>query len=282
MSSSIPRLPDVTAKDLRAVVRLMGDLSTVPNLDILGQELVSEAKNILPADFMLWNLWTLNMDRILECHGNHEHLTQVLDQRSDQLNATIHHHPVITSGHFDEGYLRPQRMSDYQSYAQFKSNPLFQEVYRHVDSHFQIGFGAAKLRDSHIILSWNLRSRDFTDREVQLLHLLGLQIGKLCPRIEERQQLQAAWTSVAAGLETITGANIASISGEPSLSAKEGCLLAALVRGESRTAAAKSLAWRRDTLDRNLGRLRERLGFENTAQLLQALAELKPSSKVRP
>jgi len=36
------------------------------------------------------------------------------------------------------------------------------------------------------------------------------------------------------------------------------------------------LNWRRDTLDRHLGGLRERLGYENTAQLMQALAVMKP------
>jgi DNA-binding CsgD family transcriptional regulator len=49
-----------------------------------------------------------------------------------------------------------------------------------------------------------------------------------------------------------------------------------VVRGEARAEIAASLEWRRDTLDRHLGGLRERLGFENTAQLMQALAELKP------
>jgi len=42
-----------------------------------------------------------------------------------------------------------------------------------------------------------------------------------------------------------------------------------LIRGDARAEIAASLNWRRDTLDRHLGGLRERLGYENTAQLMQ-------------
>jgi hypothetical protein len=270
-------LPDITTTDLRAVKRLAGQLMEAPDLDTLGRELIEGAGKILPADFMVWNLWTPAMDELLGFEANHTHHHDKLDRLGDALNATIHHHPVIAAGQMEYVHLKPQRMSDYQSGSAFKSNPLFQEVYRHIDSHYQVAYKPAKFSDCQIILSWNLRNRDFTDHEVQLLHLLGMQVGVISRRIEERRHMQAAWEALAGSLGTISGKKSSfTAAGLPTLAMSEGRILSGIIRGETRADIATSLKWRRDRLDRQLGALRERLGLESTAQLMQALAELKP------
>ena len=275
IASLSPRFPDIRTRDLKAIHRLTGQLMEAGDLATLGRGLIDGAAAVLPADFMLWNLWTPQMDAILGFEANHGHYREELEQYSTALNATIHHHPVIAAGKMELSYLRPQRMSDYQTSGAFKSNPLFQEVYRHVESNYQIAYVAAKLPDAQIVLSWNSRRRDFTDRDVQLLHLLGMQVAVLSRRIEERRHLRAAWEALNQGLGaasepmTVTGTT---------LGASDGRILSGLIRGETRAAIANSLQWRRDTLDRHLGGLRERLGFENSSQLMHALAAQKPSS----
>ncbi|MES2657125.1 MAG: hypothetical protein V4689_00835 [Verrucomicrobiota bacterium] len=273
----IQRLPDITATDIRAVNRLTGHLVEAPDLAKLGSELIRGTGKILPADFMLWNVWTSAMDEILGFEANHEDYREGLERHTTALNATIHHHPVIAAGHLESAWIRPQRISDYQSDAAFKSNPLFQEVYRHVDSRYQIAYNAARLDGSRIVLSWNLRSRDFTDREVQLLHLIGLQVGVLSRRIEERRQLRAVWQEFSGGLASVSGVAGPAATLDLTLNGKEGRMLAGLIRGETRSDLAAALGWRRDTLDRKLGMLREQLGHENNSQLLQALAALRPT-----
>lgn len=267
-----PRFPDVTATDLRAINRLAGHLVEAPDLDTLGRQLIGGSGKILPADFMVWNLWTPNMDTLLSFEANHEQLRDAMNQREDSLLATIHHHPVISAGQLESTRMKPQRMSDYQSHAAFKSNPLFQEVYRHLESNYQIAYNAIVLDESQIMLSWNLRSRDFTDREVQLLHLLGMQVATLSRRIEDRRHLREMWEtlncSMGAAMEPLAAS-------DPLLGANDGRILTGLIRGEARTAIAAGLNWRRDTLDRHLGGLRDRLGYENTGQMLQALAALR-------
>lgn len=277
MSRPLLHLPDITATDLRAVKRLAGQLMEAPDLDTLGRELIEGAGKILPADFMVWNLWTPAMDELLGFEANHTHHDDELDRLGDALNATIHHHPVIAAGQMEYIHLKPERMSDYQSGRAFKSNPLFREVYRHIDSHYQVVYKVAMFNDCQIMLSWNLRNRDFTDHEVQLLHLLGMHVGVLSRRIEERRHTQAAWKELAGSLETISGKKSSFTAAcLPTLATSEGRILSGIIRGETRADIATSLKWRRDTLDRQLGVLRERLGLESTAQLLQALAELKP------
>lgn len=276
MQTLIQRLPDLTVSDIRAVNRLTSHLIEAPDLATLGRELIRGAEKILPADFMVWNIWTQAMDAILGFEANHQHYGGELEQHSAALNATIQHHPVIAAGHLEDGWLEPQRLSDYQSDAAFRDNPLFQEVFRHVDSHYQIAYNAARLADSRIVLSWNLRHRDFTDREVQLLHLIGMRVGALSRHIEERRQMSAMWGELTAGLGSVSGVTDSSATSGPTLGANEGRILAGLIRGETRADIASALRLRRDTLDRHLGTLRERLGHENTAQLLQALATLRP------
>lgn len=279
MPPALPRFPDITSADLRAIHRLTGHLVEAPDLDMLGRELIHGSEKVLPADFMVWNLWTPAMDEILSFEANHAQYRDAMAQRADALTATIHHHPVIAAGQLESARLKPLRMSDFQSDAAFKSNPLFQEVYRHLESHYQIAYNAILLADSQIILSWNLQNRDFTGREVQLLHLLGLQVAVLSRRIEERRHLRAAWDALNQGLAAVMGS--VATSG-PSLRANDGRILSGLIHGEARADIAISLKWRRDTLDRHLGGLRERLGFENSGQLMQALAALKPSQAHEP
>jgi DNA-binding CsgD family transcriptional regulator len=93
--------------------------------------------------------------------------------------------------------------------------------------------------------------------------------------LEERCRLLSIWTSLARPLYDISGFRIIVSDAAPFLGAKDARVLAGLIQGESREAIALQLHWRRDTLDRHLGQLRERLGFENLSQLLQAFAALK-------
>lgn len=261
--------------------KLSSDLADSRDLDALGRGLILGAEKILPADFMLWNLWTPAMDALLGCDANHHHYTDELEKRGDALQATIQYHPVIATGHLDDSAIKPQRMSDFQSQRAFKKNPLYQEVYRHVESSHQIAYIAAKHPDSQIVLSWNMQGRDFTDREVQLLHLMGRQVGILSHRIEERRYQQEAWDALLHAIRPAMGSTAVATDPPPLLGAMDGRVLSGLIRGETRAEITQSLEIRRDTLDRHLGQLRERLGFDSMPQLMGSLAALRPESVAR-
>lgn len=273
MKPSSNLFPDVRVADARFIHRLTGRLMEAEDLPTLGRELIREVRRLLPADFMVWNVWTLEMERMIGVESNCDQYCSTLEEYGDALGEMIGHHPVIAAGHLEQAMIRPQRMSDYQSISAFLENPLYQEVYRHVDSRHQIAYDAIRLEDSRIILSWNQRSRDFSDREIQLLHLLGKLVAALASRLEERRHLRRASADLrqALGLPAMMAGEASPLLGE-----KDGGILSALVRGESRADIAGRLGWRRDTLDRHLAVLRERLGYENTSQLLQELAALKP------
>ena len=273
------RFPDLTAKDIAAVRRLTRHLMDAPDLMVLGRELIAGSGGVLPADFMLFNLWTLPMDAMVACQANDQQRREELERRNEALSATIHHHPAIAAGQLAAAHLRPQRMSDYQSDLAFRSNPLFSEVYRHLDLRYQVAFIAARLDDSQVVLSWNMGGRDFTDREVQLQHLLGAQVGMLSRSIAERRAFESAWDAITSGLAKIGGPANGLATSPPVLGKADGRILSALIRGDSRAKIAGDLQWRRDTLDKHLGALRERLGYENAFQMMRDFSAMRALKK---
>jgi len=273
MKAGVSRFREVRMADMRAVQRLTGQLMDAEDLPTLGQEMIDGAAKFLPADFMLWNVWMPDMSRIIGLASNQRDGCERLARYESALNETIHHHPVIAAGHLERAGIRPQRMSDYQSTAAFEDNPLYREVYRHVESRHQIAYEAIRLPDCRVILSWNHLDSDFNDRQMQVLHLLGLQVAALSRRLEDRRQLGMIWGELA---DTLGFSPEADAGATPLLGEKDGFILSRLIRGETRVAIAGELGWRRDTLDRHLAVLRERLGYENTPQMLQAFAELGP------
>ena len=280
MSQSPLGFSELTTRDLRAVKRLTSRLLDAPDMESLGREFVSEMSAILPADCMLWDAWTPAMDEILSFEANHPQLRQALVEYASALSSTIRFHPVIATGHLAKGKLAPQRMTDFQCHGAFKETPLFRDVYRHLETHYQIAYIAADLEDANIVMSWNRKHRDFNRREMQLLHLSGLQAGMLSRRLDQHRRLRTAWMSLSCRLAAISGLDITLVDTELQITPNDGRLLAGLVKGESRACIAARLNWRRDTLDRRIGYLRERLGFESTPQLLHCLAALRPENLI--
>jgi hypothetical protein len=166
-------------------------------------------------------------------------------------------------------------MSDYQSRLKLRENPLYREVYRHLEVADQTLMMVGDYPDRMVFLMINTPGRATTDRERDGVHLLGLAAGRIGHRLVERERLDRICSRLAArfslGPQVSVGAKTT-----PRLSPAEGRLLAGLVRDRPREEIAARLGWRRDTLDRRLAALRERLGFDNTAQLVRALVAARP------
>ena len=69
------------------------------------------------------------------------------------------------------------RLSDFESRRQFRENPLFREVYRHLDSHYQLADTPRLLEDRRIVLTWNRRAMDFTERDRQVCQFMGTRLA---------------------------------------------------------------------------------------------------------
>lgn len=261
---------EITGRDLRLLNDKMAPLADLRDIDEVERRFVHHASDLLPGDCVTWNNWTLDMSTPITSRANPEYETEIA-RLNEPLNLFVQHHPVIVGGGLPLTLERPQRMSDYQSYSRFKENPLFREVYRHVDANFQLGSTPSRHATGTVALTWNRRTRDFTERDQDLLHLIGRRLDIILQRLGERMRLERACAALGSALP-----NLAALDKITTLSNAEGRLLAGLLRGKSREEIARKLGWRRDTLDRRLALIRDRMGFENTGSLLRALAETKP------
>lgn len=100
----------------------------------------------------------------------------------------------------------------------------------------------------------------------------------LSERWQETRRLNSMWNALASGLAEVAGLNLDPAGSGSHLSAKDASILVGLTSGQSRDEIAAKLQWRRDTLDRNLAAVRERLGLENNSLLLSLLATLRPAT----
>lgn len=260
-------LRSISQSTARGIDRAMSGLADATTLEQLEARFMDIAGRILPGDCICWNNWTPDMKSLMSYSINEEYGTE-FSSRLDTFNEVVGHHPVIAAGDLPNSSERVLRISDYQSRVVFRNNPLYQEVYRHLDSHYQICFMPSLLSDRNVILTWNRRLRDFPLHDQDILFHMGRWLNVISKGIEEQQRLHKDWSI----LSSFVNGKIPATSG---LSPRDAGLLSSLLHGFSRSEIASNLSVRRDSVDRRFGGIREKLGLENHNQLLSALAELK-------
>lgn len=265
----MPRFREVSDTTARRIDRAMMDMAGLDTLEELEVRFLAEAAKIVPGDCLCWNNWATDWSQLINARLDRDY-SEWFASQAELFNQVVEHHPVIKANYFQRSDERVMRMSDFQGYGQFKENPLFREIYRYLDSHFQIAYAACTLEDRKIILTWNRRALDFTERDRQIFHFMGLRLGVIARRIEERQHLERSWRALCGHIDFRMNAGSV-----VSLGAKDVDLLARIMGNGSRNSIAWDLGIRRDSVDKRLGSIRERLGLENHHQLLSALAGLR-------
>lgn len=263
------RLRNISESNVRKIDRTMMGMAGLDSLEALEVRFLEDSAAILPADCMCWNNWSPDLSHLMSFKMNESYMlpfTNLLEI----FNEVVAHHPVIAAGQLVATSEGVKRLSDFESYGRFRENPLFREVYRHLDSNHQLAYTPCVLQDRRIVLTWNRRTLDFTERDREILHLMGLRLGVISRRIEQRERLERNWQALCGFVDGRMTAGPAN-----SLGAQDVRLLEKLLKSGTRSGIARELGIRRDSVDKRLGSIRERLGLENHHQLLCALAELK-------
>lgn len=260
---------DISETKARQIDRKMMGLAGVEKLEDLETRFLQEAATILPGDCLCWNNWTLDLSSLIDFRMSDGYIKPFSHLR-DVFNEVVVHHPVIAANLLGATTDSVMRLSDFQSQRQFKENPLFQEVYRHLDAHHQLAYTPCLLQDRRILLTWNRLAFDFNEQERQIFHFMSQRLGVICQRTEQRQKLEKNWQALCGFVDARLNTGSAA-----SLGTKDAVLLGELLKSGTRSGIAKQLGVRRDSVDKRLGSIRERLGLENHHQLLSALAELK-------
>ncbi|MFT3990467.1 MAG: hypothetical protein QM680_03560 [Luteolibacter sp.] len=264
------RFREVSGSTARRIDRIMMGMSSLDDFGDLERLFLAESEKLLPADCICWNNWSLDWRGLVSQRCNEVGYTKWLDQHQEVFHEVVGYHPMIVGGHLPKSYKQVLRMSDVIRLSEFRKNPLFREIYRHMDSEYQLSHAPVKLEDRRVVLTWNRRAMDFSERDRQMLHYLGRRLNAISLHLEERQRLEGSWKRLCQFVDAKWSAGSVK-----TLKLKDGLLLAELLGGKSRAEIAKESGIRVDSLDKRLGVIRECLGLENHRQLLRALAELK-------
>lgn len=214
---------------------------------------------------LCWNEWNPSFDGpkyIQVVEDYHEAAISVLPS----IAETIDHHPVLVAVGWNGMRNTPYRLSDYQSYARFRENPLFKEVYVHLDAHHQLAYHFTSTSSAELIITMNRRLRDFSERERQLLKVAGDLITPYAHRIHQDEDALQKASIIADLMEKSYG--LININ---KLSPSEVFLLKDLASGLKVSSIAETRSVRRDTVSRQLSIAREKLGLDSNKEILSAL-----------
>ncbi|MEY4245078.1 MAG: hypothetical protein RLZZ245_2663 [Verrucomicrobiota bacterium] len=253
----------------RSVDRTVLEMAHLRSLEALESHFINCALRIIPGDCLAWNNWEPDWSGMISGHLNadyHDHFMALIEA----FTSTVHHHPVILANQFPASSERVLKLSDFEAPRKFLNNPIFREVYRHIDSQYQIAYTPCLLSDRRILLTVNRQAKDFGKRDMELLHYMGMRLALVAKGIDRNKSLEKAWSDLCERIGSRTTAESLA-----SLTAGDLQLLTMIRQGRRVNEIAQEKGIRRDTLDKRLGSIRERLGLETHNHLLSTLAELK-------
>lgn len=248
--NSFPEVSDRMARKVDLGLKSMAKLETLEELEL---NFISTALQWLPGDCIAWNNWKPDWSEMISGYLNNDY-QEAFISLLDTFSKHVAHHPVIIANQFPTSALRVLQLSDFESKLNFRKNPLFVEVYQHLDSHHQIAFAPCLLRDRRILLTLNRKLSDFKERDKQILGYAGMQLEQVALGIDRNQRLRDAWQSLCriAGTQGIG-------PGLSCLTPRDMEILTLMMRGKRISDILATTRVRRDTLDKRLGSIRKSL-----------------------
>lgn len=256
---------EIRESDFRVLRDLGSHLSLLLHRDELPNCALLYLNRLIPSDCICWNEWTPAFTFLKESHTSENHQSRIT-RLIPALVENLIHHPVITHVGWHRLRSRPYRLSDYQCDAFFRDNPLYREVYRHLEARYQLAFPFCSTSTTEFLLILNRRFYDYSERERQLLLTAGEIIAPFLQSIHAKELAKRKAEIVAAAMEQTYG-----LPHLDHLSPGELLLLKALASGESVSHVAEERHIRRDTLSRQLSATREKLQLGSNKELLATL-----------
>lgn len=256
---------EIYESDFVALRSFAHRLSILSEWDELCECTLLCLNKILSSDCACWNEWTPGFKAIKRFEALETYREQ-MEALWEPHSFYIENHPVLQSLGWNGIRGMPYRMSDFQSLRKFRENPLFKEVYSHLDSHHQLAYHFASTSSSELVLTVNKRLSDFSKRDSSLLKAAGEILAPFVHKIHQNEQVRRHSQIVSSLMEGAYG--LVKIS---SLSVGEINLLTLLSAGQSVSSIAISRRIRRDTISRQLSQTREKLCLTSNKELLATL-----------
>lgn len=254
---------DISHFRVREIRAVINELMKLRDWDELAGRFVEAAHRLVPGDCHSWNVFDVATFGYQGCAMTEDYMP-LHSMTGPRLDTFLPFHPVVERVGWDYAEKAPARLSDFQPVGDFRRrNPLFDEVYRHLDAHYQLVYTIGNYGDQKIILSLNRRASDFSEEDRTTLYLLSRQLDGHLSALHRLERVEQDLSALEA---VINGRLEAPCAAAQFLTAGELETVRLLQKGARE-------ALRPSHRRRALARVREKFGLENNRQLLAAWRE---------
>jgi len=269
---SLPRCPDLTQQDLRKIRGMVRRASAIKSWNEFGDLFVDGIDRIVATDGPCWNVFDPSLEGFLGFQSE-PHFTHRFNSVMVSFVHTVFEHPVLRDHGWEPWGKAPILLSDFENSSSFRENPLYREVYRHLESNYQIGFTIATVSDRAFVVTLNRRTRDYGQADLQRMHLLGTMLKEVALQLDQRLMLERQLGQLAQVVGAHTG-----LVGAEALTEQEIRAMGHGFASPSIVDASHALGVTRDTFDGHLAAVREKLGLDHTRQLRAAMSVLQEAA----
>lgn len=239
----------LTYQEQQAVLRFLEEIYCVGELEAWLRHAVSQLLTVIPADTAAYHEVDHHPPKSLYVVS---HLATAYRRGPEVFEAHMHEHPLIWH------YLRTQdrqalKIRDLLPVRTYNRTALYNEIYRPVGLEYDLTIQVAISADASAGITLHRASRDFSDRERELLRVIR-------PHVLQALRNARAWTCLQQELATTSrGADIA----RANLSVREQEILDWAVQGKSNDEIGGILRLSPRTVGKHLENIYRKLGVGN-------------------
>lgn len=257
---------ELTSKDQRLVRSVAEDMKSCESWSEIGNCFIQRFDELVPSDFPCLNFETPDLSEIVDFYVP----PQVLQRAIPVAEATPvfhHHHPVISTLGANKIQNVVGVISDFCGAKGFFDNPLYSEVYKHIDTRDQMVHNLGGYSGMSVWITINRSTVSFSQKEKEMMVALCKPMQSIFRELEKKLALRKGINYFSQLIQLDLHL----------LSPAEIKVLMALMEGKSIENVRQETGKARSTLDRQIASTREKLGMESTRTLLSHMVEIKSS-----
>lgn len=187
----------LAGRDVEAVLGLVGEINAAETLTELHAVLLPALRRLVPADFASYNE-VLDQGRVLTVLVDPEVPPELLERwsRYGRGNPLIEYYARTRDG-------RPYRFSDLVTSAELEALPVYQGFFAHIGVRHQIALALPSPPNLVRGIALSRKSRDFSDRERDMLALARPHLVQGYRNALVRSRLRLTTGNLAAALEQL-------------------------------------------------------------------------------
>ena len=234
----------------------------VNSRDELETLVIESLPAVIPVDFICWNEHKSDLAfTALSTTASHK---QFIDGMLPVVNETVCSHPLVRALDMANGFSEVtgvHALEDYATLNQVRETAIYQEVYRHSSTNYQLAFHLSFSDGEGVLISAN-NSSPILERSRYKLEIIHPHLTLAGNRVLRDKRRNASFAQFC-GNEALS-----------LLTPRETETLTYVLQGKTNGEIGKILSRSPRTIEKHVASLLEKLGFENRKSLLAQAVSL--------